>query len=344
MTCRPDVVPSTGCKPPVAGVTYTRVVPPDDDWQVQVIQRAALIVMNARPDPKLPPVLADLEDSEKRFLQRHVDDLRRRGSDPGWQKASFTAASDMPKWLRHATADDDARFLRASEAFAIRLRDSMKIATNPKQGIFVVATTLEGSVTRASLLKLDADVEVARWKQLTTGSVRLSVLEKCLPGPGHVQKGASWPDDRLGSDMLIADRNRSEAQYFLSALQLSLAPKVLDTEKALTGAIVKLPAPQRKKALEVVAGRSGNAEDIIKEIKEVAPEFDDSRAAFGGNGRPVGSVRKNHVHSRQAILKAGDVSVSVPVAKMDEVVSEPVRRDDGWEVTVRFPQYPQWQQ
>jgi len=308
-----------------------------------VIIRAALIVMDARPNPKLPPLLADLDAGDKAFLGGHVEDLRERANNPEGQRAAFQASSDMQKWLRRAAAGDDTRFLQAAETFTIRLRDSMKVASNPKQGIFIVTSSEGGEGTEVSLLKLDADVEVARWKELTAGGVKLSILKNCLPGPGYLQKGMSWPDYRSNSDVVIMDRNRSEAQYFVTAFQLQLAPKASETEKALHAAIVHLPPDQRRRAIVAAADRSGNVSTIVDEIKAVAPDFDDSRPAFGAATAVPGYVRPNQVQARIATLRAGDVRVSVPMSKMESAVTDPVRKGEMWEVTVRFPHEPKWE-
>lgn len=307
-----------------------------------MINRATLIVMNARPDPKLPPTLAVLAADEQAFLTGHIEDMRKRASNPDGQRARFTASSDMLKLLRRAAADDDGKFLNACEAFAIRLRDSMKIASNPKQGIFVVASVKAPNQTEVSLLKLDADVEVARWNELTSGGVKLSVLKHCLPGPGSLQKGLSWPDDRDDSDVVVMDRNRDEAQYFVTAFHLALAPKAIETEKALHAEIVKLPPDQRTRAINAASERAGNVSTIVAAVKEVAPDFNDSREVFGAGGGVAGRIRPNQMPTRTATLAAGDIKVQVPMSKMEAAVSNPVRVGDHWEVTVRFPREPKW--
>jgi len=307
------------------------------------IHRAALVSLAARPAPQLPPTIATLQPEESDFLARHVDALRQSANQPQQRRAAFQARSDIPNLLGQLVDATPEVFIEVVAAIVLRLVGTMKVATNPKAGILVVATASDrpdeppGIV---SIMKLDADLEAAQWKALTTGSVQLSILKHLLPGPGSLQKGLSWPDPRPISDVIVQDRNLVNAAYFLSAYQVTVAPRASDAEETIHRALVQLPQDERPRALREASSLSGPANDVVATLRKHFPSLDASAiAATSGDFLP-GMIRPGKLAALPCSLKADGITIVVPAESMDKVTI--TRVGGGWTITIASTSAPRW--
>lgn len=300
------------------------------------IVRAGLVLVEVKSAPLLPPSELALSPDMREFLNDHLEELSKRVGASEEQRGVFQHGTDMKANLRNALKADDGTFLDFCATMAIRLSESMRVATRPKSGVLVamqLATSQGAKPTAIALLKLEAKYKGARLVQQAR-VLTVQHFKDMLAQPGDLQKGLYWPDPRADSDVTVRDRNPRGAQYFAGAFQVQLSVKATDAEKALVEEIRnRIPAPQRARALRLAAqGEQATADVAVARIREEFPDFEPQGVALGGAGRPPGVIRPRQFASQPVTLTADGIKIVVPQDRLGLIESRAV--GDHWETTI----------
>lgn len=157
------------------------------------------------------------------FLRDHLDEVVRRFGLRDVGPANHTSAVSRTRFQRLLTGTS-ASFLKAAQELADSVHTEMVKKSNPNAGYFVaVRATADGryrTTSTAAVLKLDVtDARLAQ-SVLRAGVRKLKGMKDVVEQPGKLQKGALVPDQRSASEVIVGERAREVAEYFLDGLGL----------------------------------------------------------------------------------------------------------------------------
>jgi hypothetical protein len=279
------------------------------------------------------------------YLDDHRTELAKKAASDGLMEATFLAPEHKKRFdaLRDGTKPE---FITASQELASRLFET----GDNRAGVgFVVAarfsTTEKGATTTsAAFLKLDANEEpLAALHREAQGEPTLEEVEGLLDLPGHLQKGAVYPDSRTGRSQLVVG-DKYDTDYFREAVGVS----------------------QRERPALGVARLLASAQDIAPEIVEpltVLMEATDERvtvpallddlpvppspekkqrivAALSKKPKPVELVDPGN-HQLVGYVEANGVTITGAATKIrDDVTWQLDPEHDGYLIQVRVSDEP----
>jgi hypothetical protein len=302
----------------------------------------ATLTFVKRKQQSAPPVgFAPLDDDDREFLGRHVDELRRAADAEGALLSRFQHGSGLPALLKQLLTAKEEGFVKVADGLAKRLTGSMDQSTNPSPGVLALIVSGTGDKPDvASLVKLDATNEAASFAVDRQGQVKLRPLRDLLPAPGQLQKGVSWPDPRTVSDAIVIDRNQTAAQYFFNAYELKVSSTPKEAEGALAEAIIRdVPRAQRQAAMQFATTQGGRADQVASEVRKRYPQIKIDREELGASGAVPGYIRPGKVAAHMIRYRGDGITVLVPSDRLNRV-SGPSQAGGGWEMTIRFSARP----
>jgi hypothetical protein len=291
----------------------------------------ALGVVQQRGRFVVAPAVVALGVEERDYFARHVDKIRetKAASPRSRIEAGSTAVVELAA-LRDAA--DEAAFAAAAAVLQARLAATMA-GTRAADCVFAAVRVTENGSSHVSLVKLDAVVEAARWERLLNGGVTLTVLKELLPQPGQLQKGLSWPDPRINSDVLVVDRNSDIAEYFERAFDVLVSVRSPQAEAHLATVLHRtVPAPELAPVLAAAAELEGPVDEVLTTL---ASDFEVLAAAAREettDPRPSGVVRRGQVAGKPLRYRADGIEIIVPPEQLAKVGI--VEGADGWVTTI----------
>ena len=249
-----------------------------------MIKICSLAIITKRGLQVVPPSISELAQDEEDFLQRHVDSLRADALKADTPRGRFRPNSTLEGDFSNLMAADACRFEELSSGLVDSLAKTMRGASRARDVVAVLTAGSSEATEHVSLLKLDAEIEAARLEQIGDG-IRLRVFRDLLPRPGDLQKGLSWPDPRIVSEIIIKDRNFNHtALYFQNAFAVDASPSALDTERAFVNALAEhLPVSDVPEALDLVS-EGGLADEMSSRVQQRFPHFRVDAPELGAGG------------------------------------------------------------
>lgn len=232
-------------------------------------------------------------------------------------------------------------FLSTARKYCSQVHREMTKKPAAQAGFLVFAHTPHradgSSIRRVAILKLDySKKKVARAELSDPSNPAIEDVQDALELPGELQKGALYPDPRADSDVLVGDRARDVAMYFLDGLGLT---EVASPSKAVPQllAAVHRAAPQAIPAvverLEALTARVAataflelNGDVLDEQVRgEVVRELRNAR-------RPAVDIDPTRYEVRGEIV-AGPLKIVGPRATIYAATWE---RNDrgGWTIKV----------
>ncbi len=297
------------------------------------ITKCALAIITERGHKVVKPTWSDLDAEEESFLARHIEELRGKISE-GDARGRFASGSNLLSDLQTMLAADKGAFVAIAERLVQQLATEMKTVNSSSCVVAVVVEITVGGSGRASILKLDAEIEAAQLEQTEDG-IRLHVFDDLLPRPGDIQKGISWPDPRSpDSDVVVLDRVTagSATKYFQRAFGIVASPRPKDVEDALRKDLAALPPSELSEAVAAI-GTGGPVDGVIARIRETVPTFHSSVPAPVTRDAPPGYIRDTFNAAAPIRYEANGIQLLVPPRLSQQVSTR--RSGTGFETVIR---------
>lgn len=288
-----------------------------------------------------PPTCVSKTASENvsGLLETHLENLRGRVRNGTTPPAEFVASEARTRFevLRDGS---EAEFLAAATEIAQDLVSKMDKRTDP--GILVALRRSNDGGTEAAVLKMEVTDPFAGYirKDPTEGEV-LDAVRNLLDTPGHLQKGAVFPDVRSGSEVVVGDRLAATALYFLDALGIRQVEK---PSHAVAGVmrVVEDVVPERAQDVAALLQDSSakSVASFVEEIPDLTQEVrGDLVARAEARRRPIRELDPTRSKSLKKILRVSGLTISGRVADMDRVKVKP-RDDGGYRITIDVDEKP----
>ena len=200
------------------------------------------------------------------------------------------------------------------------------------------------STASGAILKLDySRKKVARAELSDPANPSIEDVQDALELPGELQKGALYPDPRADSDVLVGDRARDVAMYFLDGLGLTEVASPIKAVPQLLAAVHRV-SPQAVPAvierLEALTAPVA-ATTFLEANSDVldGPARDEVARELRTARRPAIDIDPTRYEVRGEIV-AGPVKIIGPRATIYAATWEQ-NDQGGWTVKVDAPVEPQ---
>lgn len=276
------------------------------------------------------------------FLSAHIFALLESAQDDRVPPGTILSTESRAA-LEQVRAPDIEEFLSTAQSLATDLVAEMD--GRSRDGLLVFIGFRHDAVPSLAILKLDVTAEnAAVLRRIESGEETLAAATNVLDAPGRLQKGILYPDPRSTSEIVVSDRLRNEAQYFLKAFGIRIQSKPNEAAPALLNSIAENLNPEiatlAADALPCV--EDGNVQEVISSLTERVPNLRSAdltsvMSDLVGRRAPVGRIHTTTPLKEIVTADGIKITGSVEAMRQVEIGPDP---ELGWRITVRTREQP----
>ncbi|WP_280305294.1 hypothetical protein [Nocardia neocaledoniensis] len=280
------------------------------------------------------------------FLSDHVDQLLVKSRKADARPAAYFR-DDTPRDHFHSllsgTTDE---FLNSYRELAQGLVNAMNGAS--KEGLLVGLRVRGAGVhdAVAGLLKLEIVTPngAALLSDPDGSDVRLEGVQDLLDRPGQLQKSAIVTSTLASGRVFCGDQSYIQAKYFPSSLGIQVHARPRAAMAAMYAAVHAVaPELTSRVADAITAGSAGTVPDVLTDVARKVPELTVAHRAeiaerLSELSEPVLEVDPGLTN--KATYTVGDITVSGPVAVIENLVDVHESADGLWRLTIEGDAMP----
>lgn len=294
------------------------------------------------PVPVMEPV-----DPVRDYLTDHVGKFLDSTRSQNAQPAGYFENPQRQNLFRDLHAGSDAEFLAAYRALAVALVGRMNGST--KEGLLVgirATSPVDGVI--AALMKLEVVLEhgATLSSHAVDGRVQLAAVKDVLEKPGKLQKCAMVTSNLPEEKVFCKDQQQDQARYFPEAFGIKVHPRPRMAMRVFYDVVGELRRDLTSPIAEAIATCSpGSAEEVLAEVAGKVPGVTpDLQADIVGRLRsrdqPV--TQLDPAQSVQGVYKIGAITITGPLAVLEDAVSMDQLEDGRWQLTIESDARPDY--